>query len=127
MPASSSRLIFGLHWVLGKSAQRRCEVLEDGLDKFGGESDVLISSAHGVDFLHRCNLSTTLAIRIPLLPLELVGPIWNPAVENQAVDRIYRLGQTKPVQTIRFMSVGRTLSKAELAKQRLQDVRDLLA
>lgn len=25
------------------------------------------------------------------------------AVQNQAVDRIYRLGQTKPVQTVRFV------------------------
>lgn len=30
-------------------------------------------------------------------------PFWNPAVENQAVDRIYRLGQTKSVQTIRYV------------------------
>ncbi|GAA5986834.1 hypothetical protein JCM10908_000916 [Rhodotorula pacifica] len=79
----------------------------------------------------------------------LMEPFWNPAVENQAVDRIYRLGQTKSVQTIRFvmqktiednmlkiqqrkkelaqMSVGRTLSKLELAQQRKDELRILLA
>ncbi|BGP31413.1 hypothetical protein JCM10296v2_003177 [Rhodotorula toruloides] len=78
----------------------------------------------------------------------LMEPFWNPAVENQAVDRIYRLGQTKPVQTIRFimdksieanmlkiqkrkmdlanMSVGRTLSKLELAKERQKELAMLL-
>ncbi|GAA6064182.1 hypothetical protein JCM10212_002924 [Sporobolomyces blumeae] len=78
----------------------------------------------------------------------LMEPFWNPAVENQAVDRIYRLGQTMPVQTVRFimkksieanmlkiqqrkmdlakMSVGRTLSKAELAKQRREELGILL-
>ncbi|GAA5859731.1 hypothetical protein JCM8547_007003 [Rhodosporidiobolus lusitaniae] len=79
----------------------------------------------------------------------LMEPFWNPAVENQAIDRIYRLGQTKEVACIRFvmhpsiesnmlkiqkrkmalaqMSVGRTLSKAELAKQRQEDLRQLLS
>lgn len=89
-------------------------------------------------------------------------------MQNQAVDRIYRLGQTKSVQTIRYvmdktietnmlkvqqrkkelaqcvrfavaesvgtrltpspcrMSVGRTLSKLELAKQRQQEIAILL-
>nr|GAT47839.1 SNF2 family DNA-dependent ATPase [Mycena chlorophos] len=33
----------------------------------------------------------------------LMDPYWNPAVENQAVDRIHRLGQTRPVTTIKLI------------------------
>ncbi|KAF9527782.1 SNF2 family N-terminal domain-containing protein [Crepidotus variabilis] len=36
----------------------------------------------------------------------LLDPYWNPAVENQAVDRIHRLGQTRPVTTIKFVIEG---------------------
>lgn len=79
----------------------------------------------------------------------LMEPFWNPAVENQAVDRIHRLGQTMPVQTVRFvieksiemnmlkiqkrkmelanMSLSQTLSKAELAKRRMDDIKTLLS
>lgn len=31
---------------------------------------------------------------------------WNPAVEDQATDRAYRIGQTKPVQVHRFVTEG---------------------
>ncbi len=31
---------------------------------------------------------------------------WNPAVEDQATDRAYRIGQTKPVQVHRFVTQG---------------------
>ncbi|KAK4057785.1 hypothetical protein OIO90_001004 [Microbotryomycetes sp. JL221] len=79
----------------------------------------------------------------------LMEPFWNPAVENQAVDRIYRLGQTHSVQTVRFiirksieanmlkiqkrktalanMSITQSRSKAELAKERLEDFRIMLS
>ncbi|NUU23640.1 MAG: SWF/SNF helicase family protein, partial [Streptomycetaceae bacterium] len=31
---------------------------------------------------------------------------WNPAVEDQATDRAYRIGQTRPVQVHRFITEG---------------------
>jgi len=31
---------------------------------------------------------------------------WNPAVEDQATDRAYRIGQTKPVQVHRLIAEG---------------------
>ena len=33
----------------------------------------------------------------------VMEPYWNPAVEQQAIDRVYRLGQTKPVIVIRYL------------------------
>ncbi|AHJ97743.1 DEAD/DEAH box helicase [Hymenobacter swuensis] len=33
----------------------------------------------------------------------LVDPWWNPAVENQAIDRAYRIGQNKPVVAVRLI------------------------
>jgi non-specific serine/threonine protein kinase len=34
----------------------------------------------------------------------IIDPWWNPAVEEQAVDRTHRIGQTKPVFAYRFIS-----------------------
>ena len=36
----------------------------------------------------------------------LVDPWWNPAVENQAIDRSYRIGQTKNVVAVRMICSG---------------------
>ncbi|MEJ6982248.1 DEAD/DEAH box helicase [Pedobacter sp. P351] len=36
----------------------------------------------------------------------LVDPWWNPAVENQAIDRIYRIGQKKNVVAVRLICPG---------------------
>ncbi|XP_020093229.1 DNA repair protein RAD16 isoform X1 [Ananas comosus] len=33
----------------------------------------------------------------------LMDPWWNPAVENQAQDRIHRIGQYKPIRSVRFV------------------------
>ncbi|KAF9186801.1 hypothetical protein BGZ50_002271 [Haplosporangium sp. Z 11] len=77
----------------------------------------------------------------------LMDPHWNPAVESQAVDRIHRLGQTKPVDVVRFiikdsieenildlqkrkaelsdMTFSEKLSKQEVMKRRLEDLKCL--
>jgi SWI/SNF-related matrix-associated actin-dependent regulator of chromatin subfamily A3 len=69
------------------------------IDKFKKDPKVLVMlislRAGGV------GLNLTAASRIYLLE-----PYWNPAVEQQAVDRVHRLGQTRPVQTIRFIAKG---------------------
>ncbi|TFY83401.1 hypothetical protein EWM64_g616 [Hericium alpestre] len=77
----------------------------------------------------------------------LMDPYWNPAVENQAVDRIHRLGQTKPVTTVKLiiensiearllevqkkktelanMTLGHSFTKAELMQRRLEELNQL--
>jgi SNF2 family DNA or RNA helicase len=35
--------------------------------------------------------------------LHLLEPQWNPALEDQALARVHRLGQTRPVTTIRYV------------------------
>lgn len=36
----------------------------------------------------------------------LLEPWWNPAVEEQAIDRVHRIGQTKQVNVVRFLCEG---------------------
>ncbi|KAG0230048.1 hypothetical protein BGW41_002636 [Actinomortierella wolfii] len=77
----------------------------------------------------------------------LMDPHWNPSVESQAIDRIHRLGQTKPVDVIRFiikdsiegnilelqkrkteladMTFSEKLSKQEVLKRRLEELKYL--
>ena len=33
-------------------------------------------------------------------------PAWNPAIEQQAIDRVHRLGQTSDVEVIRYIAKG---------------------
>lgn len=79
----------------------------------------------------------------------MMEPQYNPAAEAQAVDRVHRLGQKRPVRTVRYimrnsieekmlalqekkmklaslsMDRNRIMDKAEAAKQKLMDLRDL--
>jgi len=38
--------------------------------------------------------------------LILLDPWWNPAVEDQAIDRVHRLGQARPVRVLRMICRG---------------------
>eukprot|EP00180_Rhodochaete_pulchella_P003204 Plantae.Rhodophyta-Rhodochaete_pulchella.ctg531.p1 GENE.Plantae.Rhodophyta-Rhodochaete_pulchella.ctg531~~Plantae.Rhodophyta-Rhodochaete_pulchella.ctg531.p1 ORF type:complete len:508 (+),score=99.25 Plantae.Rhodophyta-Rhodochaete_pulchella.ctg531:656-2179(+) len=46
----------------------------------------------------------------------LVDPWWNPAVEDQAVDRCYRIGQTRPV-TVKQLTIANTVESRVLGLQ----------
>lgn len=49
---------------------------------------------------------------------------WNPAVENQATDRAYRIGQTRDVQVYKFIALGTLEERIDEmleSKQRLSD------
>ncbi|MBP1582727.1 MAG: DEAD/DEAH box helicase, partial [Victivallales bacterium] len=54
----------------------------------------------------------------------LLDPWWNPAVEAQAVDRAYRIGQTRPVFAYRLLTVGTVeekVAKLQQSKRRLAE------
>jgi hypothetical protein len=51
--------------------------------------------------------------------LVLLDPWWNPAAEEQAVDRIYRIGQRRPVEVTRFVIADSIEDKMlEIAQQK---------
>ena len=45
-------------------------------------------------------------------------PWWNPAVENQATDRVHRIGQTRAVQVYRYIMTESVEEKIQLLKSR---------
>jgi SNF2 family DNA or RNA helicase len=47
-----------------------------------------------------------------------IEPWWNPAVENQAIDRAHRLGQTRPVTVYRYIMQESVEEKVEKLKTR---------
>ena len=51
---------------------------------------------------------------------------WNPAVENQATDRAFRIGQTKNVQVHKFLCVGTLEEKIDEMIERKKEVADLV-
>jgi SNF2 family DNA or RNA helicase len=57
----------------------------------------------------------------------LMDPWWNPAVENQAIDRAYRIGQDKKVVAVRFITPNTIEEKIlELQKRKQELVGDLV-
>ncbi|KAI0853434.1 hypothetical protein F5Y00DRAFT_257456 [Daldinia vernicosa] len=70
------------------------------------------------------SLNITVANRVYIL-----APQWNPSVESQAIGRVSRLGQSKPVSVTRYIVRGtvevsmqsRQVRKVDLAKVGFQD------
>ena len=48
----------------------------------------------------------------------LYDPWWNPAVEEQAIDRAHRIGQTKPVFVHKLVAAGTIEEKMEMLKEK---------
>ncbi|KAJ7042414.1 SNF2 family N-terminal domain-containing protein [Mycena alexandri] len=122
--------------------------IEDALEAAGIKYDRLDGTMKRDDLLlvslkaGGVGLNLTAAQRVYLM-----DPYWNPAVENQAVDRIHRLGQTRPVTTIKLiiensiearllevqrkktelanMTLGQSFSKSEMMNRRREELEEL--
>ncbi|MFD2599351.1 DEAD/DEAH box helicase [Sphingobacterium corticis] len=56
----------------------------------------------------------------------LMDPWWNPAVENQAIDRSYRIGQEKHVFAVRFIAMNTVEQKMMDLQQKKRDLASAL-
>ena len=54
----------------------------------------------------------------------IVDPWWNPAVENQAIDRCYRIGQKKNVMAVRLISPDTIEEKIMLLQETKKELID---
>ena len=56
----------------------------------------------------------------------IFDPWWNPSVENQAIDRTHRIGQTKTVNVYRLLTLGTIEEKIQALKQKKQRLFDAM-
>lgn len=56
----------------------------------------------------------------------LFDPWWNPSVENQAIDRTHRIGQTKTVNVYRLLTTGTIEEKIQALKHKKQQLFDAM-
>ncbi|MBU1170043.1 MAG: DEAD/DEAH box helicase [Proteobacteria bacterium] len=56
----------------------------------------------------------------------LLDPWWNPAVENQAIDRCHRMGQKQAVTVYRFITKGSIEEKVNALKQVKKNIEETL-
>jgi len=55
----------------------------------------------------------------------LIDPWWNPAAEEQAIDRVHRLGQTKDVEVIRIVAADTVESRIIEIQNRKKEIFDM--
>jgi SNF2 family DNA or RNA helicase len=52
----------------------------------------------------------------------ILDPWWNPAIENQAIDRCHRIGQSRPVTVYRFITKDSIEEAVNTLKQRKKEM-----
>jgi SWI/SNF-related matrix-associated actin-dependent regulator of chromatin subfamily A3 len=90
------------------------------LDQFQDQSDISVllmtlgTGAVGYDFSFRMQQFVLTAFRLNSLSvanrIHLLEPQWNPSVESQAIGRVVRLGQQRPVTVVRYI-INKTVEK----------------
>lgn len=112
------------------------ELIKKGLNARGIAYTSLTGSTHNREKVVRC-FQEDPTIRVFLISLKaggvglnlteadyvyLVDPWWNPAVENQAIDRAHRIGQNKHVVAVRMVckdTVEEKMMRVQAAKKEL--------
>eukprot|EP00040_Diaphanoeca_grandis_P017512 m.91480 g.91480 ORF g.91480 m.91480 type:complete len:1104 (+) comp26474_c0_seq1:162-3473(+) len=95
----ASALIANGHPVLHLDGRMSAKKRKLSLDEFSQDASKRIMLCS----LKAAGVGLNLVMANHLL---LMDPWWNPAAEEQAIDRIYRIGQTKPVSVIRLLIEG---------------------
>ena len=96
------------HWLTG-ATQNRAEVVQS-FQTDAQPSVFLLSLKAGGSGLNLTAASYVI----------LYDPWWNPAVENQAIDRAHRIGQTQPVMAYRLLAKNTIEEKIRLLQQQKQ-------
>lgn len=114
------------------------DIVKDWLVKSGIKHEYLVGSTKNrQEVVERFNEDSSIPIFLISLKaggtgLNLTGadyvihydPWWNPAVEDQATDRAYRIGQTKKVFVYRLITKGTVEEKIQKLKQRKRNLVD---
>ncbi len=114
------------------------DIVKEWLTKAGIKHEYLTGSTKDrQEVVERFNCDPTIPIFLISLKaggtgLNLTGadyvihydPWWNPAVEDQATDRAYRIGQTKKVFVYRMITKGTVEEKIQKLKSRKRDLVD---
>ena len=114
------------------------DIIKEWLTKAGIKHEYLTGSTKDrQEVVERFNSDPTIPIFLISLKaggtgLNLTGadyvihydPWWNPAVEDQATDRAYRIGQTKKVFVYRMITKGTVEEKIQKLKSRKRDLVD---
>lgn len=98
--------------LTGRTRDRAAPV--DGFQKAAGSAIALVSLRAG-----GTGITLHAADRVFLL-----DPWWNPAVEAQAMDRVHRIGQKRPVHIYRLLTAGTVEDRVERLKEQKRTLFD---